>query len=88
MTGAEYEKAIKRLSLSKAAAARFLAIDDTTQRRWINGETRIPRSAAILLLLMIKMKLTPDAVQALVQRGSKVKPPQMPIRPARASPPR
>jgi hypothetical protein len=76
MTGAEYEKAIKRLSLSKAEAARFFAVDETTQRRWIADSTRIPRSVAILLLLMIRMKLTPDGVLAIVQRGSKIKPPQ------------
>jgi hypothetical protein len=67
MTGDEYEKAIARLDLSPVEAARFLGVDDTTSRRWVKGSP-IPRSVAILLRLMIRYRLAPDHVDALVAR--------------------
>jgi hypothetical protein len=68
MNGAEYEKAIARLDLTKVEAARFLGVDDTTSRRWIGDKSPVPRSVVILLRLMIRYRLSPDHVQTLVAK--------------------
>ena len=68
MTGDEYEKAIERLDLSQVAAARFLGVDDTTSRRWIADKHPIPDATAMLLRVMIRYKLTPNTVAALMKK--------------------
>lgn len=63
MTPKQYAEAIARLGLSQRAAGKFLHIGERQSRRWIAGEAKIDESAAILLRLMIKLKLTPDDVK-------------------------
>jgi plasmid maintenance system antidote protein VapI len=68
MTGDEYEKAIEMLGLTQVAAARFLGVDDTTSRRWIADKHPIPDSTAMLLRVMIRYRLTPKSVTALMKK--------------------
>lgn len=63
MTPKQYADAIERLGLSQRAAGKFLGIDERTSRKWIAGDARIPESAAKLLRLMVRLKLSPDDVK-------------------------
>lgn len=62
MTPAQYAAAIAKLGLSQRGAAAFLGVDERQSRRWIAGDARIPESAAKLLRLMVRLKLTPGEV--------------------------
>ncbi len=66
MTPTQYAAAIARLGLSQRAAGRFLGIDERQSRRWIAGQARIQRASDKLLRLMIKLKLSPDEVDDLI----------------------
>jgi hypothetical protein len=68
MNGEEYQKATARLDLTLVEAARFLGVDDTTSRRWVNDKSPVPRAVVILLRLMIRYRLSPDHVQTLVAK--------------------
>lgn len=63
MTPKQYAEIIERLGLSQRGAGKFLGVDERTSRKWIAGDARIPESAAKLLRLMVKIKLSPDDVQ-------------------------
>lgn len=62
MTPKQYAEIIERLGLSQRGAAKFLGVDERTSRKWIAGDARIPESAAKLLRLMVKLKLSPDDI--------------------------
>lgn len=62
MTPKQYAAAIEALGLSQRAAGAFLGVDERTSRRWVLGESAIPESAAKLLRLMVRLKLSPDDV--------------------------
>jgi DNA-binding transcriptional regulator YiaG len=62
MTPKQYAAAIEDLGLSQRAAGAFLGVDERTSRRWVLGESAIPESAAKLLRLMVRLKLSPDDV--------------------------
>ena len=63
MTPKQYAEIIERLGLSQRGAGKLLGVDERTSRKWIAGDARIPESAAKLLRLMVKLKLSPDDVQ-------------------------
>jgi hypothetical protein len=63
MTGSEYQKAIERLGMTTDSAAHFLGIDPTTSRRWIKDPRPIPHSAALLLRVMLRYRLSVEAVR-------------------------
>lgn len=63
MTPKQYAEAIQRLGLSQRAAGAFLKIGERQSRRWIAGDAKVTESAAMLLRLMIRLKLTPDDVR-------------------------
>lgn len=62
MTRTQYVDAIDRLGLSQRAAGAFLGVDERTSRRWVSGDSAVPESAAKLLRLMIRLKLSPSEV--------------------------
>ena len=57
MTADEYREAIKSLGLSQVAAGRLVGATDRASRRWAGGG-EIPGSVAILLVLLLKKKIT------------------------------
>jgi len=69
MTPTQYRTAIKSLGLSQRGAARLLGVNERTSRRWALGELPIPRAAALLLALMVKLKISPSDVAPLQARG-------------------
>ena len=64
MTPHQYATAIAKLGLSQRGAARFLGVGERTSRRWIAGEAPVPQAVAMLLRLMIRIHLSPEAVIA------------------------
>jgi len=74
MTGPEYGKALKALRLSQLGAARLLGVNGRTSRRWIAGEVPIPRSAALVLLMMVKWRLEPERVAKLDKKRERSSP--------------
>jgi hypothetical protein len=69
MTPTQYREAIARLGLSQAAAGRFLTGRERTSRSWASGESRIPKSVEMLLLLMIDMELDPKDIETYATPG-------------------
>lgn len=65
MTPAQFRATIKQLGLSQAGAGRFLGVSDRTARRWASGEYPIPPHVINLLTLMVRLKLTPAAVDRI-----------------------
>jgi|tagenome__1003787_1003787.scaffolds.fasta_scaffold20068067_1 hypothetical protein len=57
-----YALAIEALGLSQRDAGVFLGVNERTSRRWVLGESTIPESAAKLLRLMVRLKLSPEDV--------------------------
>lgn len=68
MTPAEYRTALAALGLTQVGAAKLFDAGPRTSRRWASGETRIPRSVEIALLLMIRFDVAPAS---LMQDDSK-----------------
>ena len=68
MTGHEYRLALDCVGMSQVGAARFFGVDASTSRRWISDKLVVPRAVSMLLAVMIRYKLTPDAVIALEDR--------------------
>lgn len=63
MTANQYRTVIEKLGLSQRGAAAFLGINERTSRRMALGEAAVPKSAAMLLRLMVKLKLKPEDVE-------------------------
>ena len=68
MNGKELREMIERLDETQVGLARFLGYDDSTIRRWIYDEYRVPIHVEMLLRVMVKCKLTTDKVAALVRK--------------------
>jgi DNA-binding transcriptional regulator YiaG len=68
MNGQELRDVIARLDETQVGLARFLGYNDSTIRKWIADRNRVPIPVEMLLRLMIKHRLTPDNVVALVKR--------------------
>ena len=64
-TARQVKMTFKKLGLSQLAAARFLGISPRQCRRIVAGEATIDPSAAKLLAIMLKRKLTPEVVDKL-----------------------
>lgn len=67
MSRKELREVLAVLELSQVGAARFLNSDARTMRRWVRGEHIIPTPIAMLLRLMVRRKLTPEAVRSMVE---------------------
>lgn len=63
MTSDQYRKAIAALGLSQVAAGHFLIGNPRTSRRWALGESKVPKSVAMLLRLMVRLKLNVEDVE-------------------------
>lgn len=63
MTADQYRAAIHRLGLSQHRAGDFLGISHRASQGYALGEYPVPESAAKLLRLMIKLKLSPEEVK-------------------------
>lgn len=59
MTANEYREALAALGLSQVGAARLLAVNERTSRRWADGEQDVPRAVEIALKLMVRYGLKP-----------------------------
>jgi hypothetical protein len=67
MSPARYRAIVAELfGSNQTAAARFLGYTDRNSRRFISGETEVPKAVAMLLELMIAVKKKPDAVEKLI----------------------
>ena len=64
MTPIQDREALRRLELSQLAAGRLLRIGPRTSRRWALGEARIPETAAMMLRLMVKGKISRDDIES------------------------
>jgi hypothetical protein len=62
MTPAEYRTAIAALGLSQVKAAKLFGAGPRTSRRWALGESPIPRSVEIALLLMLRFDVEPASL--------------------------
>ena len=49
MTPRQFERTIKALGLSQAAAARYLGHSERQARRYVTGEAKVPEAEALLL---------------------------------------
>lgn len=58
----EYQAALERLGLTQVSAAEFLDIGIRTSHGYANG-SRIPRSIAWLLRILVRSELKPDSAQ-------------------------
>lgn len=53
MTPRQFERTIKALGLSQAAAARFLGHSERQARRYVTGEAKVPAAEAMLLRALL-----------------------------------
>ena len=65
MTAGQYRAALARLALTQVGAARLLAVNEATSRRW--AAHGVSGTAAILLWLMMDGKVTPADIEAVYQ---------------------
>ena len=59
----DFAAAIEQLGLNQSAAARFLFIDPRTARSYIAGDYEVPAPTIMLLMTMIKLKISPMRVR-------------------------
>ena len=52
MTKDQLQKLLDRVGLSQSEAARQIGLDPRSMRRYLSGETEIPRTVEILLMLI------------------------------------
>jgi hypothetical protein len=62
MTPDQYRIAIAALGLSQVSAAKLFDAGPRTSRRWASGESPVPRSVEIALLLMMRFKVKPKSL--------------------------
>ncbi len=67
MNGTELRDVIEQLGETQVGLARFLGYDDSTVRRWIADRHTIPITVAMLLRVMVKYRLSPDKVLAMMK---------------------
>ena len=53
MTPQEYRQAIKQLDLTQKLASELLGVNPRTSRRWIAGDSEIPKSVEMLLEMLV-----------------------------------
>lgn len=64
-TRRKYRDAIAAVGLSQRAAAKFLAIDERTSRRYACGELEVPDPIAMLLTIMHVKRVSPQHARQL-----------------------
>ena len=68
MSPVRFRKLVDELfDSNQTAAAGFLGYTDRNCRRFISGETKVPKAVAMLLELMLAVKKKPDAVEKLIE---------------------
>lgn len=60
----QFRKLLERAGLSQSEAARQLEISDRTMRRYVSGETRVPRAVVYAILHVIN-KRKDDTIQSI-----------------------
>ena len=65
MSPREFERTIKALGLSKAAAGRFLGISERTLHRYADGDAEVPVSTVLLLRDMLERGIAPKVPKRL-----------------------
>lgn len=68
MGAAEFCETIAELGLSILATGRFFGIHPRTAMRWAHGDSAVSNEASILLRLMLRAKMSPAHVRAIVDR--------------------
>ena len=68
MTHTEYREHLAALGLSQVGAARLFRVAPRTSRRWTLGEQDIPTAVEIVLRLMVRFKLKPEDIEALLAK--------------------
>jgi len=58
MTPQEFNAALAELRLTRTALRHLLDLDKSTLTRWGTGETTIPTGAALVVLLLLRKKVT------------------------------
>jgi DNA-binding transcriptional regulator YiaG len=69
VTGPQLAAALSNLGLSQRGGAKFLGVSDRTVRRWIAGTDPVPKAIAMLLVLIVRLGITPAGVQALIDQA-------------------
>ena len=67
MTAAEYVDMLQRLNLTHSTAARLLAVDVRTSRRWANDERAVDPSAAQFLRYLIATGRSGDYAMKILE---------------------
>lgn len=62
MNWQNYRRALFRIGLTQAGAARFFDINPRTSRRWATGDADVPRTIEIVLWLMQKFEVKPGDI--------------------------
>jgi len=65
MAPREFERTLKALGLSKAAAGRFLGISERTIHRYADGDAEVPVSTVFLLRWMFDAGVIPKVPRRL-----------------------
>jgi len=68
MTADEYRDALARLDLSQVAAARLLAVDERTSRKWAAGHRDVPGPAVRFLQYLIATGKTGAQAMRILER--------------------
>ncbi|MCA6108140.1 hypothetical protein [Bradyrhizobium cenepequi] len=73
MTGQEFDAALDKVGLSQRSAGRsgIFGVGDRQIRKWVANESAIPESAANLIRIMIKYKISPEDVEKLAERAAR-----------------
>lgn len=74
MTPAHYQAALDRLDLSQGRGAALFGVDPRTSRRWVLGESPIPRAVEIALALMLHHGLDVAGAEAAIAAQFPTKP--------------
>jgi DNA-binding transcriptional regulator YiaG len=59
MSGAEYQRVVRKLKLSRAAAGRYLGVSARTSRRYCRDEAKIPPAQVLLLRALLVYGVAP-----------------------------
>lgn len=66
----KYKRLIDKFALSQGKAADFLGITIRTSARYASKTGKVPKATIILLQLMERQGLTPDAIEKII-KGSR-----------------
>jgi DNA-binding transcriptional regulator YiaG len=67
MTEEEFQRTLRKLELSTAAAARLVGVNERTVRRWWSGEAPVPAPVERFLRYLHRAKISPIAVMEVLE---------------------